>query len=293
MKPIGFGAMKGAGLVPLGVAIAALSPLAALGWIEAAWTRKQLAKPARVRRTLEELGIATAGKRVECRRLGQGEMNAVFLVELHGAGAPERIVLKHTLRFGTLLGWAAREFGAMREYPRALGRRARFAREVRALRELRAAGIAVPRCLGTSARSLAMALEWIDGPSLAFELARGDASALAGELGTLLARMHARGLAMGDANPRNVAVAHRGLVPFDLEVSHPVAGERARGFDIAWASAFLPSDAAREAFFAAYGPRTTELDAAIAAARTHLARFWPLVDLYAWRWRRADSGRAA
>ena len=278
------------GLPRLGLAVAALSPLAAARWVGAEWTRKRLARPERVRATLEELGISTAGKRVECRRLGQGEMNAVFLVELHGDGEPEKIVLKHTLRFGTLLAWAAREFGAMREYPRALGRRARFAREVRALRELHAAGVAVPRCLGASERSLAMALEWIDGPSLAYEFARGDASALAGELGTLLARVHARGLAMGDANPRNVAVGARGLVPFDLEVSGD--GERARGFDLAWASAFLPSDAARAAMFAAYGERTPALDDAIAAARAHLARFWPLVDFYAWRWRRADSGRA-
>ena len=282
--------MKGGGLARLGVAVAALSPLAALGWVEAEWTRKRLARPERVRATLEELGIATAGKRVECRRLGQGEMNAVFLVELYGDGEPEKIVLKHTLRFGTLLGWAAREFGAMREYPRTLGRRARFAREVRALRDLHEAGIAVPRCLAASERSLAMALEWIDGPSLAYEFARGDSSALAGELGALLARMHARGLAMGDANPRNVAVGAHGLVPFDLEVSDET--ERARGFDLAWASAFLPSDAARDAFFAAYGALTPGLESAMTAARAHLARFWPLVDFYAWRWRRADSGRA-
>jgi tRNA A-37 threonylcarbamoyl transferase component Bud32 len=285
--------VRGGGLVPLGLSVAALSPVALVGWLGAEWTRARLARPARVRRTLAELGIDAGGKRVECRRLGQGEMNAVFLVTLADRdGTTERIVLKHTLRFGTLLGWVAREVGAMREYPKHLSRRDRFAREVRALRELHAAGVPVPRCLGASARSYAMALEWIDGPALAFELGRRPE--LAGDLGTLLARMHGRELAMGDANPRNVAVNPRGeLVPFDLEVSHARATARQKGFDLAWASAFLPSDAARDEFFAAYGTRSPALDAAIAAARAHLARFWPLVDYYAGRWRRTDAGRTA
>jgi hypothetical protein len=43
--------------------------------------------------------------------------------------------------------------------------------------------------------------------------------------------------------------------------------------------------------FEAYGPRSIALDASVAAAREHLLRFWPLVDLYAWRWRRDDAGR--
>jgi hypothetical protein len=281
--------MRSAGLVPLGLGIAALSPLALAGWLGAEWTRGRLARPARVRRTLAALGIATAGKRVECRRLGQGEMNAVFLVEIHGDGEVQRVVLKHTLRFGTLLAWVARELGAMHEYPRMLGRDVRFAREVHALRELERAGVVAPRCLGASADGRVMALEWIEGPALAYELGRRPE--LAGALGRLLARMHGQGLAMGDANPRNIAVRDGELVPFDLEVSHPRATEAQKGFDLAWASAFLPDAAARAALFAAYGPRAPALDDAIAATRAHLARFWPLVDLYAWRWRRDDSGR--
>ncbi|HEX4454154.1 MAG TPA: lipopolysaccharide kinase InaA family protein [Kofleriaceae bacterium] len=282
--------MKGGGLIPLGLSIAALSPIALAGWLGAEWTRARLARPDRVRATLRELGIDVAGKRIDCRRLGQGEMNAVFLVTITGHGESHKLVLKHTLRFGTLLGWVVREVGAMREYPRSLGRRARFAREVAALRELAPAGVAVPRCLGASTRSHAMAMEWIDGRALAFELGRRPA--LASELGRLLAQLHARDLAMGDANPRNVAVTASGrLVAFDFEVSHARASEPQKGFDLAWASAFLPSDAARDELFAAYGPRSAALDAAIAGARAHLARFWPLVDFYAWRWRRADAGR--
>jgi len=98
---------------------------------------------------------------------------------------------------------------------------------------------------------------------------------------------------MGDANPRNIAVRAGELVPFDLEVSHEGASDRQKGFDLAWASAFLPDDTARAQLFAAYGRRTEALDAAIETTRAHLARFWPLVDFYAWRWRRTDSGRTA
>ncbi len=282
--------MRGAGLFPLGVAVAALSPVALVGWLGAEWTRSRLARPEPVRRTLAELGIDTAGKRIACKRLGQGEMNAVFLVTLTGDGETRRLVLKHTLRFGTLLGWVVREIGAMREYPADMTRDRRFAREVHALRELDRAGVPVARCLGSSSRARVVALEWIEGPALAYALARRPA--LAGDLGKLLARMHACELAMGDPNPRNVAVDARDeLVPFDFEVSHARATSRQKGFDLAWASAFLPDDAARASFFAAYGPRSLELEAGIASARGHLARFWPLVDFYAWRWRRADAGR--
>ncbi len=282
--------MKGSRLVALGLSIAALSPLALAGWLGAELQRRHLGRPARVRRTLRELGIPARGH-IACRRLGQGAMNAVFLVEIGGsaAGGGKRIVLKHTLRFGTLLGWVAREVGAMREYPRDLRRNERFIREVRALHALAAAGVPVPHCLAASDRSHAMALEWIDGPALAFEL--GKRPELAADFGALLARMHAEGVAMGDANPRNVAVNARGLVPFDLEVSHARATEREKGFDLAWAAAFLPDDAARATFFAGYGPRSQALDAAIDNARTHLAGFWPLVDIAAKRWRRDDTGR--
>jgi hypothetical protein len=286
--------VKGRGLVPLALSIAALSPLAVAAWVAAAWTRTRLARPQRIARTLGELGIDVAGKRVECTRLGQGEMNAVYLVTVHGDGGgdAQRFVVKHTLRFGTLIAWVAREVGAMHRYPRDVRRHTRFAREVAALRTLARAGVAVPHCLGATARSHAMAMELVAGPSLAFEL--GHRPELASALGRLLAKLHAAGIAMGDPNPRNIAVTASGeLVPFDLEVSHDRATDAHKGFDLAWAAAFLPGDDARAAMFAAYGSRSHALDAAIAATRAHLDRFWPLVDLYAWRWRRDDSGRAS
>lgn len=282
--------MKGGGLVPLGLSLAALSPIALAGWLGAQWKRARLARPARVKQTLAELGIDVTDKHVECRRLGQGASNAVYVVTLTGGGETRRFVLKHTLGFGTLLGRVSRAVGTMRAYPRELGRRARFARELGALRALGRAGVAVPRCLGASARSYAMAMEWIEGPTLAFELGRRPE--LAGALGKLLAQIHARDLALGDANPRNVAVTPAGLVPFDLEVSHAHASDDQKAFDLAWAAAFLPDDAARAAMFEAYGERSIALDASVAAAREHLLRFWPLVDLYAWRWRRDDAGKA-
>ena len=267
----------------LGAAALALWPIALAGWLGAGWSRRRLAQPDRVRRALAACGIATAGRRIACRPLGHGEMNAVLLVTLDGG---ERVVLKHALRFGTFLGWAAREFGAMCQYPRALGRQSRHRREVHALAALRGAGVAVPRCLGASDRDRVIALEWVDGPDLAGELARRPT--LAGELGRLLARIHAAGLALGDANPRNFAVtAGDRIVPFDLEVSHDGATDAQQGFDLAWAAAFLPDAATREAFFAAYGPRSTALADAVAAADAHLAGYRPLIDLYARRWREA------
>ncbi len=262
----------------LAAAAAVLWPVALAGWAGAQWSRRRLVKLERVQATLDALGIR--GRAVACRRLGHGEMNAVLLVTLESG---ERLVLKHALRFGTFLGWAAREFGAMREYPRALGRTARHAREAAALDQLARAGLPAPHCLGRD--DLVLALEWIDGTDLARELARRPE--LAGELGRLLARMHAHGLAMGDANPRNFAVTAAGIVPFDLEVSHAAASSAQKGFDLAWAAAFLPDEHARMRFFAAYGRRDAALDAGISAARAHLARYQPLVTLFARRWREA------
>ncbi|HEU0031587.1 MAG TPA: RIO1 family regulatory kinase/ATPase [Kofleriaceae bacterium] len=283
--------MKGGALGRLGLALVALSPVAAAGWLGAAWARGALGDPARVRRTLERLGIVVGERAIRCERLGHGNMNAVFKVTLspRGDGAPETLVLKHMLGFGTLLGWGGRELGTMREHPRAIGRAARFHREHAALVALAGAGIRVPRVLGACADEHVIALEWIDGLDLGSAL--HDQPALAHALGALLRRIHAAGYAMGDANPRNLLVAGGALVPIDLETSHAHATPRQQGFDLAWAAAFLP-DAARAELFAGYGARAPVLDAAITDARAHLDRFWPLVDLFAARWRRSQSGPA-
>jgi len=275
--------IRGHKLFRLGAATLALWPIALAGWVGANLARRRLAQPERVRRSLAAVGIDARGKRVACRPLGHGNANAVLLVTLDDA----RVVLKHTLRFGTFLGWASRSFGAMCAYPRRLGRVARYRREVRALAELRCAGVPTPRCLGASDRERVIALEWIEGRDLAAEIARRPA--LAGELGGLLARIHGLGFALGDANPRNFAVTVGGLVPFDLEVTVPDATPAQQGFDLAWAAAFLPDDDARAAMYAAYGPRSRALEAGIAAADAHLAGYWPLVDLFSWRWRNAEA----
>jgi hypothetical protein len=283
--------VKGGALPRLAVELAALAPVAGVAWLGAEWSRARLADPARVRTTLDALGIATRGRTLTCRPLGRGNMNAVVLVTLteacpSGGRAPERIVLKRMLRFGTLLGWGGRELGTMREHPRPIDRTARWQRELAVRDALVGAVVRVPRCLGASAALHALALEWIDGDSLSSALARGDR--LAGALGALLARMHAHGIAMGDANPNNLAVTASGeLVPFDLETAHAPATARQQGFDLAWAAAFLPDARAHAELADAYGPVAAPIAAARAAAQAHLDRYWPLVDVFARRWRRA------
>ncbi len=281
----------GGALLPLGLAIAALCPLALVGWLSAEVSRRWLARPARVRRTLATLGLDdwTRDATLAARRIGKGRMNAVIDVTIVRTGdAPRRLVLKHLLWFGTLLGWVARHLGATREYPEEAGRVARTRREVRALLQLGREGLPVPRLLGCSLRHHVVAMTFIEGEELAPALVREPR--LVEELGALLARLHGAGLSTGDANPENMAVDRRGkIVLFDLEQSHFGAATdwRKRGFDLAWAAAFLATDLDRARFYAAYGARPAPLDAAIADANRHLRRFSPLVEWYGQRWRRA------
>jgi hypothetical protein len=197
------------------------------------------------------------------------------------AGGQPRLVLKHMLAFGTLLGWAARAFGATREYPAAQNRRARSMREIRALLRLRRWGFPTSRCLGFSLRHHVVAMEYVAGAPLGPSL-----SARAGDLGRMLAAMHARGYSMGDANPENMIVSDH-IVPFDFEQSHFAADDAQKGFDLAWAAAFLACDADRARFYAAYGPRPRTLTAATRSADAHLLGFQPIVEHYGRKWRRA------
>jgi tRNA A-37 threonylcarbamoyl transferase component Bud32 len=278
---------RGGGILPLALVILALAPIALVAWSLAEISRRWLARPVIVRRTLARLGLAdrARGRTLTVERINQGDMNAVLLVTIEGG---ERIVLKHLLRFGTLLAWVAREFGATREYPRALDVVTRAIREVRAASRMRRAGIHAPRRLGFSLRHRVIAMEWIEGDDLAAALPRDPS--LAPRLGTLLRAMHGVGIAMGDANPRNFAVDGAGrIVPFDLELTHlgPKATARKKGFDLAWAAAFLPDDESRARFLSGYGAPPAGTAIAIRRAEAHLLRFAPLIDWFARRW----SGR--
>lgn len=272
--------MKGERLPRLAVGLAALAPVAAVAWAGAGLSRRYLAREDVVRRTLASVGLP-ARAAMSIRTLGDGNTNAVILAETSG----RRVVLKHMLRFGTLLGWGGRELGTMAQHPRTLGRTVRYERELAALETFARGGIGVPAILGASRREHVIALEHIDGVDIARTLAREPARTadLAGQLGELLARVHAIGYAFGDPNPRNLLVTARGLVAIDLETSHARANPEQKGFDLAWASAFLPI-AARASMLRAYGVRSRELDAGIDAAHAHLERYWPLVDLFARRW---------
>jgi len=289
---------RGGALLPLAAAILVLSPVAIVEWLGAVFARRRLVQPARVRRALEAVGLGglAEGCTVSARRIAKGRMNAVLLVTLaRPDGAGRTLVLKHLLRFGTLLGWAARTFGATREYQTAQGATARAIREVRALRRLRRWGFPTPRCLGFSLRARIIAMEYVDGLPLAEQMARQPA--LIPQLGALLARMHAHGFSTGDANPENMLVDAGGrIVPLDFEQSH-FHGQTTwtrKGFDVAWASAFLATDEERARLHAAYGPCPPPLADATRAARAHLDRFFPIVEWYGRRWRApGPSPRAA
>jgi hypothetical protein len=112
---------RGGGVLPLLLAVCGFLPVGLAGWLGAEMARWWLARPERVRRTLERLGIATRGRAIVVQRIAKGHMNAVLLVKLRDAGGLERrMVVKHMLRFGTLLAWCARRFSTQREYPRVL-----------------------------------------------------------------------------------------------------------------------------------------------------------------------------
>jgi hypothetical protein len=280
---------RGGALLPLAAAVVALSPLAIVEWLGAAWSRRRLTRPARVRRSLAAVGLGhlLEGASVSAHRIAKGRMNAIVVVTLtRGNGATHTLVLKHLLRFGTLLGWAARRFGATREYPRRQDATTRTVREVRALLRLARWGFPTPRCLGFSLRDRIIAMEHVVGLPLAEQMGREPA--LIAQLGGLLARMHAHDYSTGDANPENMLVdARRRIIPLDFEQS--LFGSQTtwahRGFDLAWAGAFLATDEERAQLAAAYGPHPAPLVDAERAARAHLARFSPIVEWYGRRWR--------
>jgi tRNA A-37 threonylcarbamoyl transferase component Bud32 len=280
---------RGGALLPLAAAVVALAPLAIVEWLGAAWARRRLTSPARVRRSLEAAGLGDLieGCAVSAQRIAKGRMNAVLIVTLTPeAGEPRTLVLKHLLRFGTLLGWAARTFGATREYPDRQDATARTVREVRALLRLARWGFPTPRCLGFSLREQIIAMEYVEGLPLAEQMAREPA--LVAQLGALLARMHAHDYSTGDANPENMLVDANGrIIPLDFEQS--LFGAEAtcarKGFDLAWAGAFLATDEDRARLAAAYGGYPAPLAAAVRSARAHLDRFFPIVEWYGRRWR--------
>jgi hypothetical protein len=279
---------RGGGLVPFALAMLAVSPLALVAWVAAEVARHRLPQPGQVRRALRILGLAhlAQGCAIAVRRINRGRSNAVVLVTLTAPGRrPRHLVIKRLLWFGTILGWVGRRFGATRACPAATGTRARTTREVRALLRLHRRGFPVPACLGFSVRDRLLAMEYVPGAPLAPALVRRPG--LVGELGRLLARMHATGFALGDANPENMAVdAHGRIVLYDFE--HAEGGDHRwyrKGFDLAWVGAFLATDDDRRRLLGAYGPRPGGLTAAIASARLHLHRFSPVIDWYGRGWR--------
>jgi hypothetical protein len=282
---------RGGGLLPLALIALAISPIALTAWLGAQFSRWRLSRPAQVRRSLSRLGLQslTQGRSISARRISQGYSNSVVKVTLEGGQGLERqvLVIKHVLRFGTLLAWVAREFSATNQHPQAISRRARTIREIKALRCLHRHGIPAPLCLAYRVRDGLFAMEWIEGVELG-ALLHTDVT-LAARLGALMSQMHSNGFAMGDANPTNLLVNRAGqIVALDHEFAH--LGRDAvwakKGFDLAWAASFMPNDSWRRVFFEHYGELSQPLLTALTKSEAHLLRFGPAIDWFAQYWRR-------
>jgi hypothetical protein len=207
------------------IAILVLLPLRVVAWLAAHVQRRWLSQEKRVRETLAALGLGPliAGREIAVRRIGKGHMNAVLAVSFDDRA----LVLKHMLGMGTL---------------------SRTVREVLALRFLRRHRVPAPKVLGYDVRRRVIALSWIDGVDLSTRL--DDRAA---DLGRLLARMHALGLAMGDVKPIHFVLDRdERIVPVDLGEAHLRATPAQCAFDLACACAFLHDGLSRARLLEAY-----------------------------------------
>ena len=149
----------------------------------------------------------------------------------------------------------------------------------------------MPGVYAVDAASGTIALEWIEGHAMGGELPRAGA-AMAARLGRTLAAVHGAGVALCDGHPGNALYSHGRVVIIDLEFAALAADATpARlGFDLAYASAFMPDEPCRRALLAGYGVRANDLELAFAVAARSLLAFAPLVRLEARRWKPATLG---
>lgn len=97
---------------------------------------------------------------------------------------------------------------------------------------LKAIGVLVPSVLAVAPAERILVKEFIVGPTLAsiinsFLKGERDGLATVSEYGALMAKVHSRGIALGDAKPSNVIASTLGLFLTDLEQAYP-------GGDQAW-----------------------------------------------------------
>jgi tRNA A-37 threonylcarbamoyl transferase component Bud32 len=185
-----------------------------------------------------------------------------------------RLVLKKALPHGSLMALAARIAGPMPYLGVTMTERVQ--READALARLAAEGVAVPRLHAADAEAGLIAMACVEGECLA---GRADDAAVAARFGRTLAAVHRAGVALCDGHPGNAILEPGGrVVVIDLEwAAIGEAAHERRGFDLAYASAFLPGDASRAAFFRGYGRVTGVVRAQLEEAQGELAPFASLM----------------
>ncbi|MCE9580543.1 MAG: phosphotransferase [Deltaproteobacteria bacterium] len=248
---------------------AALAPATAAAWLVGVARKARLARE--LARVLADLGVRDAVRAIE--PLGGGRSNAVWRLRL----ADHTIILKRALPVGTVLAFGARWAGPQ---PFALDVRAtaRVAREARALRVLRAAGVKVPRVLAADPARGVLLLEDLAGLPLPRALAEPDGARWLAAYARAIRAAHAAGVVLTDGHAGNALACPDGAVALlDLEFAELAAElgagfDTRRGFDLAYAAMYLtPAERAR--FLAAAGDAP-----GLAAAQARVAGFAPLFD---------------
>ncbi|MDG6913865.1 MAG: nucleotidyltransferase domain-containing protein [Nitrososphaerota archaeon] len=161
-----------------------------------------------------------------------GEPYSTTRVLTFRSGHAERSVVVKNYTDVRSLKWALLGIWASTANKFSAGPLIRMDREYGATLALRAKGVLVPRILAVAPAERVLVKDFVPGPTLASEIntfLKGDDVPLSavGSYGSLMARVHGWGMALGDAKPSNVIVSREGLYLTDLEQAY-------KGGDQAW-----------------------------------------------------------
>lgn len=157
---------------------------------------------------------------IEERDIGE-PYSTTRVITFRNAGAEKSVVVKNytdvrSLKWALLGVWAS----AANRFSTAPA--ARMEREYGMTLALRGMGILVPQVLAVAPAERILAKDFVPGPTLASTINKflkggREEPANASTYGELMARVHSRGVALGDAKPSNVVIAAEGLFLTDLE----------------------------------------------------------------------------
>ncbi len=130
------------------------------------------------------------------------------------------------------LKWALLGIWASRASKFSTAPTSRMDREYGMSQTLRSMGVLVPPVLAVAPGERILVKDFVNGPTLSTKIndilrGSGEGADLVSAYGGLVARLHAAGIALGDAKPSNVVIAEKGLCLTDLEQASP-------GGDGAW-----------------------------------------------------------